>query len=67
MYGAGDPTLTATVSGLETGDVVSYTVTRTAGEEVNTYTITPAGAAKQGNYTVTYEPGTFTITKTPVM
>lgn len=66
VYGAADPTLTATVTGLQNGDdesVLSYTLSRVPGDTVGTYTITPAGDAVQGNYNVTYVPGTFTITK----
>jgi uncharacterized protein (TIGR02145 family) len=63
-FGADDPVLTATVSGLQNGDaanVVTYTLSRVAGENVGTYTITPSGNAVQGNYNVTYLPGTLTI------
>ena len=63
-FGATDPELTATIIGLQNNDaanVVSYTLSREAGENVGTYTITPAGSAVQGNYNVTYETGTFTI------
>ena len=63
VYGADDPALTATVEGLVTGDTLSYTLSRAAGENVGTYPITPSGAAEQGNYAVTYVPATFTITK----
>ena len=63
-FGEDDPELTATVSGLQYDDnenVVSYTLSRTPGENVGTYAITPAGNAVQGNYNVTYVPGTLTI------
>ena len=59
-----DPTLEAAVSGLKFTDdasVISYTLSRVAGQDVGTYTITPAGDAVQGNYNVTYVNGTFTI------
>ena len=65
-YGAADPTLTATVSGLQHNDaasVITYTVSRVAGENVGEYVITPIGAAVQGNYTVTYDTAKFTITR----
>ena len=64
-YGETDPTLTATVSGLQNNDaasVIAYTISRTAGEAVGEYAITPAGAAVQGNYNVSYVPSTLTIT-----
>ncbi len=65
-YGAADPALTATVTGLKNGDaanVISYTISRAAGENVGTWTITPAGEATQGNYNVTYVPANLTINK----
>lgn len=68
-HDAADPTLTATVTGLATGDeadVITYTLSRDKsgtpeGEKAGSYTITPTGDATQGNYTVTYEPGLLTI------
>ncbi|MCQ2121977.1 MAG: InlB B-repeat-containing protein [Fibrobacter sp.] len=65
-YGETDPELTATVDGLVGTDEISYTVTRASGDNVGTYTITPSGDAEQGNYTVSYETGTFTISKKAV-
>ena len=62
-YGEKDPELTAKVSGTLGNDTVRYTLSREKGEAVGTYTITPTGEANQGNYTVTYETGTFTISK----
>lgn len=62
-YGASDPVLTATVTGLVGTDTLTYSISRGAGENAGTYGITPSGAAEQGNYTVTYVGGTFTITK----
>ena len=62
VVGGNDPTLTATVTGLVNGDVLSYTLTREDGEDVGTYPITVTGDEVQGNYDVTYVPGTFTIT-----
>ena len=62
-YGAADPTLEATVSGLRNSDHIDYTVSRAEGEEPGTYAITAEGEAIQGYYKVTYVPGIFTITK----
>ena len=45
----------------ESVELIDYTLTRAAGENVGTYAITVTGAATQGNYSVTYKPGTFTI------
>src|SRR5207247_3092213 len=65
-YGAADPALTATATGLTAADAATITVnaTRASGEAVGSYptTATATGAALS-NYTVTYGPGTFTITK----
>ena len=68
VYGSADPTLTASVSGLQNDDaasVISYTVSRVAGEDVGTYTITPSGDAEQANYNVSYETANLTITPAP--
>lgn len=65
-YGADDPKLTATVSGLVNGEnasLISYTLSRAAGENVGEHIITPAGASEQGNYTVTYATANLTISK----
>ena len=65
-----DPALTATVTGLVSGEsetLISYTLSRAAGQNAGTYTITPTGAAEQGNYAVTYETGTFTITRKQIV
>ncbi|MGN0084116.1 MAG: MBG domain-containing protein [Atopobiaceae bacterium] len=63
-YGEEDPAFSATVSGLvnnESESLISYSLTREAGEAKGTYAITPSGAESQGNYSVTYENGTLTI------
>jgi len=72
FYGQTDPTLTATVSGLQGSDtsaVISptYTVTRAAGTAVNTYAITAAGPSSSANYNITYAPGVFTISPAGVL
>ena len=69
VYGAKDPTLTATVTGLKNGDdesVIKYTLKRAEGENVDTYTITASGEAEQGNYDVEFVNGTFAITPAPL-
>ena len=63
-FNTADPALTATVTGLATGEseeLISYTLSRAAGENVGEYAITPAGKEEQGNYQVTYVPGTLEI------
>ena len=41
--------------------LLSFTVTRTAGEDVGEYAVTPSGDETQGNYTVAYSDGKLTI------
>jgi hypothetical protein len=63
-YGEKDPAFKATVSGLVKGEpetLISYSLTREAGEDKGTYAIAPSGAESQGNYSVTYQSGTLTI------
>jgi len=65
IYGTADPELTAAVSGMagkeKASSLITYTLSRDAGENVGSYTITPAGEARQGNYEVTYVTGTLEI------
>ena len=63
VYGADDPTLTATVAGTIGTDVVIYTLGRAEGSDVGEYAITASGNTSQGNYSVTYTGAKFTITK----
>ena len=63
--GAADPTFVATVTGLvngESADLITYGLTRAAGEDAGNYVITAAGDRIQGNYIVSYVPGAFVIT-----
>lgn len=69
-FGADDPSLTATVTGLVAGEsesLIDYVVAREAGEAVGEYSIIPAGLATQGNYAVSYEAAPFTISLAPVV
>lgn len=67
VYGETDPELTATVTGLISGEPdIAYTISRAAGEDANSYDITPAGDAVQGNYAVSFVNGTLTINKKTV-
>ena len=62
LSGESDPPLTTTPSGFVTGDAVTFSATRAAGEAIGTYTITPkVTGASAGNYTVTLVNGIFTI------
>lgn len=66
-YGETDPELTATVTGLISGEPdITYTINRATGEDANSYDITPAGDAVQGNYAVSFVNGTLTINKKTV-
>ena len=75
VYGQADPDLTATVTGLKSGDTIEYTISRESGENVGVYTITPAQKTsildrlmgnRIGNYDVVFETGTLTITRAPL-
>ncbi|MDD6001846.1 MAG: MBG domain-containing protein, partial [Bacteroidales bacterium] len=65
-FGESDPEFTATVTGLvnnDSPDLITYTFSRTEGENAGEYTITPKGDEKQGNYVVSFVDATLTITK----
>lgn len=69
VYGESDPTLTATVTGLISGEsesLITYTLSRAAGEDAKQYTITPTGEASQGNYAVSFATGKLTINQKTV-
>ncbi|MCX6401495.1 MAG: MBG domain-containing protein [Propionibacteriales bacterium] len=69
VFGNDDPAaFTYTVSGLAPGDVLSKAPTciRVAGEGVGAKTVTCSGAEADAKYAITYESGTFTITKAPI-
>src|SRR5205814_10170098 len=65
-YGTTDPALTATATGFTAADALTMPLrgTRAAGGAVGSYvtTATATGVALS-NYTVTYEAGSFTVTK----
>ncbi len=64
MAGEDDPEFTVTVSGdnyLGNPNVISYEISREAGEEPGTYAINVTGEADQGNYHVTFVSSTLTI------
>ncbi|MBE6914239.1 MAG: hypothetical protein E7472_04830 [Ruminococcaceae bacterium] len=69
VVGATDPALTATVTGLVGSDqagVLTFNLECKHDEAAGTYQITVSGDALQGNYAVSYAPGTFTISATPI-
>ncbi len=67
-YGAANPALTGTISGLVNGDAASvvsgltYATSATQGSNVGTYAINASGGVAT-NYNFAYVPGTLTITK----
>ncbi len=70
-YGAAEPTLSGTLSGFLSGDGVTATYSRVAGESASppTYHITATPSAAAGvlaNYTITNAGAAFTINKAPL-
>jgi len=64
VYGATDPILTYTASGLENGDdesILSGALTREAGEDVGTYAIQLGSLTAGANYTINFTGADFTI------
>ena len=64
VFGTADPALTATVTGMATGEsasLIKYELSRVTGEDVGEYAIKATGDEAQGNYTVSYVPATLTI------
>ena len=72
LYGASDPPLTFTPSGLQFGDteqtVLAGALTRAAGEGVagSPYAITQGTLTANGNYTINFIDSTLTISKVPL-
>jgi hypothetical protein len=65
-YGAPDPNLTYTVSGLLNGDnpaIFTGSLSRAPGENVGTYPITEGNLSAGNNYTISYTGNSLTITK----
>nr|WP_249139283.1 MBG domain-containing protein [Bradyrhizobium japonicum] len=62
-FGAADPVLTyrITAGQLVKGDLLSGTLTRTAGEDAGDYAILQGGLSTGSNYTLSYVGGTLTI------
>ena len=68
VYGAANPTLTGTVTGLVNSDTatsigLTYSTTATTNSAANTYPIT--AAITSTNYSLTVTPGTLTVTAAP--
>jgi hypothetical protein len=70
-YGAADPALTYTISGLQLSDtpsILTGELTRAAGESVagSPYAITQGTLAANSNYTIAFTGGALTITAVPL-
>lgn len=70
LYGAANPTFTATAAGLKNGDTLAalggatFATAATASSDVGRWMVTPALSA--ANYTVSVVPGALTITPAPL-
>ena len=68
IYGAADPELTYTVTGLKYEDtkesVLSGALARAAGEQVGAYAINQGSLTASNNYTISFTGANLTITKT---
>jgi filamentous hemagglutinin family protein len=60
-YGAADPSLTYTASGLVGGDAISGALSRAAGTNAGSYAINQNTLTAGANYDLTYVPARFTI------
>jgi 6-phosphogluconolactonase (cycloisomerase 2 family) len=70
-FGAANPTLTGTITGIKNADNITatYATTAVASSPVGTYPITPTlvdPTAKLGNYIVTSTSGVLTVNKAPL-
>lgn len=64
VYGASDPILSATATGLMPGDELAGAPVRESGDDVGTYDVLQGTLSVGPNYELTeYTPGTFTITE----
>ncbi len=71
VYGATNPVFSGTITGLQSGDMITatYTTTATSSSPVGTYAITPDLADPNGkldNYIVSTTNGTLTVTPAPL-
>jgi hypothetical protein len=66
VYDAADPALTYSTIGLVSGDSVTGSLTRVAGENVGTYAINQGSVSAGGNYTVSFTSANLTISAKPI-
>ena len=60
-FGATDPQLKASVTGLVGKDTIEYSLSRKTGENVGSYATTAMGSARQGSCSVSFRDATFFI------
>ncbi len=63
VYGNVDPSLTYTTTGLLVGDVITGSLSRTAGENAGIYAINQGALSAGANYTLNFQPSNLSITK----
>lgn len=68
VYGAGDPVLTYTITSgvLESGDALTGSLDRAAGEDVGNHAIVQGSLTAGINYSITFNDADFTITAKPL-
>jgi YDG domain/MBG domain (YGX type)/Fibronectin type III domain len=66
VYGAVDPALTHTDTGLVNGDVVSGALSRAVGDTVGKYAITQGTITAGNNYALAFEGDTLSVTPAPL-
>jgi len=66
VYDSADPALTYSTIGLVSGDSVTGSLTRVAGENVGTYAINQGSVSAGGNYTVSFTSANLTISAKPI-
>ena len=66
VYDDADPALTYATIGLVSGDSVTGSLTRVAGESVGTYAINQGTVSAGGNYSISFTSANLTITAKPI-
>jgi len=66
VYGDADPALTYSTIGLVSGDSVTGSLTRVAGENVGTYAINQGSITAGSNYSISFTSANLTITAKPI-
>ena len=66
IYGAADPTLTYTVTGLVGNDVLTGSLTRAVGENIGDYATTLGTLSAGANYSINFTPAVLKIQAKPI-